>query len=60
MNAERNHDRNHDEDLSAFQADSSIALVTSGPSKFSNAIVSDPIYHDGIFRFSVTTQRRYA
>lgn len=58
MNTERNHDRNHHDDLSSFQTHSSIALVTSGPSKFSNAIVSDPICQDGIFRFSVTSQRR--
>jgi hypothetical protein len=60
MNTDRNHDRNHDDDLSAFQAHSGIALVARGPSKFSNTMVSDPIYQDGIVRFSVSSQRRYA
>lgn len=58
MNTERNHDRNKQNDLSTSQAPSSIASVTSGPSKFSKAIVSDPIHQEGIFRFSVTSQRR--
>lgn len=60
MNAERTYDRNHNDDLSAFPANGSIVLVASGPSKVSNPIISDPIYENGIFRFSVTSQRRYA
>lgn len=60
MNADRTHDRNHHEDLSAFSAKGSIIEVESGPSKFSNPIVSDPIFENGIFRFSVTSQRRFA
>lgn len=60
MNTERNYDRNKQDDLSSSQALRSIASVTSGPSKLSKAIVSDPIYQDGIVRFSVSSQRRYA
>ena len=60
MNAERTYDRNHHEDPSASSAQDSIVLATSGPSKFSTPIVSDPIYENGIFRFSVTSQRRFA
>ena len=60
MNDERTHHRNHQEDLSAFSANGSIVLVASGPSGLSNPIVSDPIYENGIFRFSVTSQRRFA
>jgi hypothetical protein len=61
MHAERSHDRNHRDDLSALQPQGgSVALVGTGPSKLSNSIVSDPIFQDGIYRFSVTSQRRYA
>jgi hypothetical protein len=60
MNAERAYDRNHHEDPSAFSAKGSIVLVASGPSRLSDPIVSDPIYENGIFRFSVTSQRRFA
>lgn len=60
MNAERNHDRNHLEDLSAFSARGSIVLVASVASKSSDPIVTDPIYDKGIFRFSVTSQRRFS
>lgn len=60
MNAERNHDRNHQEDLSAFSARGTIVLVASGLSKFSDPIVTDPIHENGIFRFSVTSQKRFA
>lgn len=60
MNAEQSNDWNHDDDLSTFRAHCSIALVSRGPSKFSNAVVSDAIYQNGIIRFSVHSKRRYA
>jgi hypothetical protein len=61
MNAERNNDWNRYDNLSPIQQhEGSIPPVASGPSKLFNAIVSDPIFRDGIFRFSVTSQRRHA
>lgn len=61
MDAERTRQRNHHDDLFALQTHGgSVAPVASGPSKLSNSTVSDPIYQDGIYRFSVTSQRRFA
>jgi hypothetical protein len=60
MNAERSHDRSHHEDLSAFLANGSIVPVASDPSKVSDPIVSDPILENGVFRFSVTSPKRFA
>lgn len=58
MNAERNHDWNQHDDMSAFQSHGgSSALVQNGPSTRWNLIVSEPIYQSGILRFSVTSQR---
>lgn len=59
MNAERNHDWNHHDDLSALQSHGGIAQLTRGSSKLSNAVVSDPICQNGVIRFSVTSPRRY-
>lgn len=59
MNAERNHERNHHDDLSAVQSHGgSIEMLASGPSKRSNLNVSDPICQSGILRFSVSSPRR--
>lgn len=57
MNAEQNRDRNHNDDFSALQAHGGgIALVAGGLSQLSKVTVSDPIYKNGVFRFSVTSQ----
>jgi hypothetical protein len=59
MNQERNDTRSHHDNLSAVQTHDAIAKIEMGPSSSSNAIVSDTIYHAGIFRFSVTSPKRY-
>ena len=59
MHADRAYDQNHNDDLSALPANGRITVVASVPSKLSKATISDPIYQDGIFRFSVTSQGRY-
>ena len=59
MNAERNDDWRHLDNLPAIQMhDSCIAMVATGQSKISKSVASDPIHQGGIFRFSVTSPKQ--
>jgi hypothetical protein len=61
MNAEPSDDRGHHDGVSDHDAHcGSIATLETTPSKLSKAVVSDPIYQDGIFRFSVRSATRYS
>jgi hypothetical protein len=56
MNSQRNDDQSRHDDFSTTQTDDGhFAVLVKGPSRSSNAIVSDPTNQEGIFRFSVTS-----